>query len=326
MYDPARDAWRVIGTPEIAPRVGASAVWAGDEAIVWGGIDQPPPGCHDGALDWNPYAACDGVTFHPAWADQRGQWYEIPPGPLSIRSGHAAVWAGDVMVIWGGIDGSGRALADGAVFDPQIHWLSEPLAPTERAESNRFWEPLLPAECPGSPQWRSLRAMIAETDLIVRGRAISAENALDARYDLNRSVITFEISEVLKGEPRSRTAGTVDLISYDGGRDAWRLKSNLPDGEHLLFLMYLPNVESDPTEDDLYSYYLSSYRSVIRELDGRVSLLFGQSGTDYLAVLDDMPFDKAVDSVRDAISSAGAGAGGSTRADEQDVHQPLFAC
>ncbi len=305
MYDPKRDDWRLIDTPEIAPRVDATAVWSGREAIVWGGVDQPPPGCHEGARDNNPYAACDGITFTPAAADRRGQWYQIPPGPLSVRTDHSAVWAGDVMVIWGGIDRDERALGDGAVYDPQISWLTGALAPTERAESDRFWEGLIPMHCPFPTwDWNTLKGMAADAEVIVRGRAVAIDGRFDRKYNQHTAVITFEISELLKGQPTSRVDGTVDLLSYDGDGDSWGLKSNLPDGEHLLFLMNVGGVEgADATEEERHSYFLPSYQTVLRELDGRIVLFGGQGASAFLDELDGRLFDDVVNEVRDLTST-----------------------
>ncbi len=307
-YDPRRETWRLIDTPEIAPRVDATAVWTGREAIVWGGVDQPPPGCHEGARDDSPYAACDGITFTPAAANRLGQWYEIPPGPLSVRTGHSAVWAGDVMVIWGGIDRDEQALADGAVYDPQIYWLSGPLAPTDLTESNRFWEWLIPMQCPFPRwDWNTLKGMATDAEVIVRGRAIAIKGRFDRKYNQSTAVITFEITELLKGHPMSRVDGTVDLLSYEGDGDSWSLKSNLPGGEHLLFLMNVGGVEgADATEDERYSYFLPSYQTVLRELDGRLSLfdVQDQGPGIFLNALDGRPFEDVVDEIRDIVSGA----------------------
>lgn len=335
MYDPKRDGWRLIDIPEIAPRVDATAVWTGREAIVWGGVDRPPPGCHEGARDNNPYAACDGITFTPAAANRRGQWYQIPPGPLSVRAGHSAVWAGDVMVIWGGIDRNEQALADGAVYDPQIHWLNRPLAPTELAESDRFWEWLIPMHCPGPRwNWNSLRGMAADAQVIVRGQAITVEGRFDRKYNQHVAVITFEIVELLKGQPMSRVEKTVDLLSYDGDGNSWRLRSNLPDGEHLLFLMNVGDVEgADATEDERYSYFLPSYQTVLREIDGRVVLFDAQTATEFLERLDGRPFEEVVGDVRGLVSlkaplarATGIGSAGLARPMEDRVPRILYAC
>lgn len=309
LYNPRADGWRLIDSPQIPPRVGATAVWTGSTAIVWGGVNQPPPGCRDGALEDNPYAACEGATFDPQADGRRGQWFEQLPGPLSARSGHTATWAGDVMVIWGGIDEDERPLADGAVYDPQLYWLSAPLAPTERAESDRFWEWLIPPHCPFPTwHWDSLEAITADVDIVVRARAIRVENRNDDRYDQNVAVITFAVDEVLKGQPISRVDGTVDMVSYDAGGDQWRLRSNMPDGEHLLFLMNLSDVESDSRQDDRYSYFLPSYQAVLRGIDGLVVLFSEQDieSNTFPHELGGRPFDDVVDEIREIVSHAAA--------------------
>jgi N-acetylneuraminic acid mutarotase len=302
MYNPRADSWRLVDSPQIPPRIGATAIWTGSVALVWGGVTQPPPGCRAGALEDNPYAACDGVTFDPQADGRRGQWLEQPPGPLSERSGHSATWAGDVMVIWGGMGEDERPLADGAVYDPQIYWLSAPLAPTERAESDRFWEGLIPEQCPFPRRdWNSLDSMTAELEVVVRARAIGVRSRYDGRYDMNVAVVTFAIDELLKGKPMSHTEGTVDLVFYGG--DQYRLGANMPDGEYLLLLMNLADVEGDGRPDDRSSYFLPSYQTVLRELDGRVSLFDVQDqGPVFLDELDGRVFDDVVDEIREIVS------------------------
>lgn len=309
LYSPKTDGWRPIDAAPIAPRHGATAVSTGRAAIIWGGVDQPPPRCVDGVLEDNPYAACDGVQFDPHADQHRGQWFQLHPGPLSPRSGHTATWARGVMVIWGGLGADGRPLADGAVYAERIQWLSEPLAPTERAESDEFWESLIPMHCP-FPEWywESLEAMTADVELVVSARVVGVQNRYDRRYKSNVAVITFAIDEVVKGEPMSRVDGTVDLISYGGEPDHWHLKANVPDGKHLLFLMNSGEAEAEsgrqPTDDDRNSYFLPNHQAVIRELDGLVSLFEEQDdGPDNFPYqLHDRPFDEVVNEVREMVS------------------------
>lgn len=61
-----------------------------------------------------------GVTpAEPAWGRPRpGVWRTMPQAPMTPRIAHAMVWAGGVVVVWGGVDATGHRLTDGGVFDP----------------------------------------------------------------------------------------------------------------------------------------------------------------------------------------------------------------
>ncbi len=47
-----------------------------------------------------------------------GEWRAMAPSPLSPRFDYSAVWTGDELVVWGGIDPQGNALSSGAAYDP----------------------------------------------------------------------------------------------------------------------------------------------------------------------------------------------------------------
>lgn len=49
---------------------------------------------------------------------QPGLWRFMPDAPLTPRVGHAMVWAGDAVFVWGGFDVVGLPLTDGGLFDP----------------------------------------------------------------------------------------------------------------------------------------------------------------------------------------------------------------
>ena len=87
-----------LDTPE--PRYGHSAVWTGSEMVVWGGAVMP------GGPVVN-----SGGRYDPATDSWTSTSVVGAPSP---RSGHAAVWTGSLMVVWGG----GGGLATGARYDP----------------------------------------------------------------------------------------------------------------------------------------------------------------------------------------------------------------
>jgi hypothetical protein len=72
----------------LAPRLGTSVVWTGEEMIVWGGCDAEP--CR--------IRFADGAAFDP----DTGDWRMIAESPLDGLSYHSAGWTGTEMLIVGG--------------------------------------------------------------------------------------------------------------------------------------------------------------------------------------------------------------------------------
>jgi N-acetylneuraminic acid mutarotase len=95
-YNPATDIWTPMATANApAGRDGHTAVWTGAEMIVWGGYDD------DLGIFYNT-----GGRYNPttnAW-----QATNLTGAP-SARSNHSAVWAGNEMIVWGGITGGGTS-------------------------------------------------------------------------------------------------------------------------------------------------------------------------------------------------------------------------
>ncbi|MBI5517296.1 MAG: hypothetical protein HY909_26220 [Deltaproteobacteria bacterium] len=173
----------VRSAPRQGPRQGQTAVWTGDQVLLWGGTDA------DGRLlaegwrydprrdSWAPLATAntpDPRTDHQAvWTGEemvlfggrgaRGELLAAPAayvpledrwrtvevlGAPSPRVSHMAVWTARGMVVWGGSDGR-NTLADGAVYDP---W------------SDR-WIPL--AEAPAREARRDARAVWTGTEVLI---------------------------------------------------------------------------------------------------------------------------------------------------------------
>jgi hypothetical protein len=89
-YNPSTDSW-VATNLNNAPsrRDSHTAVWTGDEMIVWGGVwlTSPP-------IDFNTGGRYDPST--DSWT---------ATGTMNVphaRDSHTAVWTGDKMIIWGG--------------------------------------------------------------------------------------------------------------------------------------------------------------------------------------------------------------------------------
>jgi N-acetylneuraminic acid mutarotase len=89
-YDPASDTWTAMAPAPLAPRAYHSAVWTGSQMIVWGGYN-----VHIGQL----YG--DGARYSPA----SNSWTPVAAaGAPDARTYHTAVWTGDEMIVWGGVN------------------------------------------------------------------------------------------------------------------------------------------------------------------------------------------------------------------------------
>jgi N-acetylneuraminic acid mutarotase len=126
VYDPASDRWTPTSLPAPTERLDHSAVWTGNEMIVWGGTD-------DGE---SPLG--NGARYDPA----TDRWSETSsmraPGP---RSKHTAVWTGNEMIVWGGFLEREDYLNDGARYDPATDaWTKISGAPLrKRAFNTEIW-------------------------------------------------------------------------------------------------------------------------------------------------------------------------------------------
>lgn len=113
-YDPALNQWTLLPA-EGAPRgrYKHTAVWTGEEMLVWGGttvtFTGEPPKQGNSSFQ-------DGARFSPA----TGRWSPISthhaPGE---RSSHLAAWSGSEMIVWGGGNSKSECLNTGARYDPK---------------------------------------------------------------------------------------------------------------------------------------------------------------------------------------------------------------
>lgn len=105
-WDPGSGEWRVLPpAPGGSRPIDSTAVWTGDEMILWGGI-----GLSDGA------AGPTGIAYSPS-ADS---WRVTADAPGPARRGHAAVWTGTEMVVFGGAvePDDAAAASDALLYDP----------------------------------------------------------------------------------------------------------------------------------------------------------------------------------------------------------------
>ncbi|HYS05151.1 MAG TPA: MopE-related protein [Candidatus Dormibacteraeota bacterium] len=114
LYDPVHDAWTqtttTVGAPD--PRIQHSAVWAGDRMIIWGGLAQTSP------------TSFQYVNTGGAYDPSTDRWSSVSTtGAPSARTGHVAVWTGNLMVVWGGDLAQSLYPNRGGRYDPLTdHW------------------------------------------------------------------------------------------------------------------------------------------------------------------------------------------------------------
>ncbi|MBN2381738.1 hypothetical protein JXQ70_02550 [bacterium] len=124
-YNPMTDAWTTISTKN-APSIREcnTAIWSGDEMIIWGGMDPcylNTGGKYDVGTDsWQALSMINAPT---------------------IRYHHTAVWTGTEMIIWGGIGPLVQSNMLG-IYDPLDNlWLQviEPTTVDERYYHSAIW-------------------------------------------------------------------------------------------------------------------------------------------------------------------------------------------
>lgn len=137
-FDPASDSWSTMSaTNAPTPRWNASVVWTGTEMIVWGGDDGyvtasgaryrpatdtwiplPPaplaPRSYQAAawtgsqlVVWGGYNVYIGQMYGDGarWDSTANSWLPVTSaGAPNARFYHTAVWTGDEMVVWGGLN------------------------------------------------------------------------------------------------------------------------------------------------------------------------------------------------------------------------------
>jgi hypothetical protein len=120
--------WQEIAPAPIVRRTGHSAVWTGDEVLVWGGV-RTDPRPHSPEIR----VLGDGAAYRA----RRDTWRRLPRAPIAPRHGHTAVWTGREMIVWGGSPGG-----PGAAFDPRTStWRVLPAGPLDDVgDANAAWD------------------------------------------------------------------------------------------------------------------------------------------------------------------------------------------
>jgi N-acetylneuraminic acid mutarotase len=129
-YNPSTDSWTATSiTNAPTARYLHTAVWTGSEMIVWGGTDSIPnhPPLHTGGR-YNP--------ANDSWMPT--SLMNVPLG----RVAHTAVWTGNEMIVWGGVDETFNDTNTGGRYNPSTDdWTATSLAdaPSARDSHTAVW-------------------------------------------------------------------------------------------------------------------------------------------------------------------------------------------
>jgi hypothetical protein len=211
-YDPVRDVWSALPEVPEAVRSGWRPVWTGSAVLVEGAVGLAPAQLHR----WDPDAgAAEALADHPDPAGARAQqvwtgreliqlqeksgspgdptpvrvwaldpeqdrWSALPDVEPDATRDLGMVWAGEVLVLWGGSrwpDGFSGGIAptrsNGFAFDP-----TAPAVPV--AEVAPDWDVEVAAEVEGIP----LRVHVGEAEPLTIGGEARVEVAVEAERDV----------------------------------------------------------------------------------------------------------------------------------------------
>ena len=128
-YNPGTDSWTATSLTDVpGARREHTAVWTGSEMIVWGGWDFA--GTH---------SLRTGARYNPStnnWTPTTTS--NAPPD----RAFHTAVWTGDEMIVWGGVNNMGGSLNSGGRYNPGMNsWTATSMvnAPSARYAQTAVW-------------------------------------------------------------------------------------------------------------------------------------------------------------------------------------------
>lgn len=132
-YRPATGAWRRLPPAPLPPMQGPEGVWTGRELVIAGGFRAELLG----VIGRSPY-----TTTSAAYAPATGTWRRLPRVPRP-RVHPAAVWAGDRVLLLGGLRGglvTSPVLRTVVSYRPALGaWRPETPAPAGRFSAGWAW-------------------------------------------------------------------------------------------------------------------------------------------------------------------------------------------
>jgi len=188
-------------------------------------------------------------------------------------------------------------------------------APRDEQSAETFWTAVTPNGEYGF-EYDTPASIVKDVDLIVLGRIAGVYTG-----DIHTTEKTwpsiwarFEIDDVLKGNPVSRTPGFVDVMLTSS--PAWSFaSSNVPDEQVVVFLMNeeanRARVGEAPTEPELehYEYWRPDEQAVVRNIGGKVGVIDAERmridyGSDVfpMTVLGD-DFDATVSAIKKVVAA-----------------------
>ncbi|NND03189.1 MAG: hypothetical protein HKN91_10415, partial [Acidimicrobiia bacterium] len=215
--------WNVLPASDFDGRLGAAVVWTGEQLIVWGG--EVPNGSARPDAGWpvtNTGGAYDPVT---------NTWFSIPSGPLSARSGAAAVWTGSEMLVLGGQAGSAaynpatrlwrELAAEGLPIEKATVWTGTEVIVVSGSGWGRAYDP-------ATDRWRDL----PETPLEQRAVVPTGPKPLISTVWTGEEMIVWGGWVRATGERAAQGFTIVwgrDGAAYDPATDQWRSLPEPPD-------------------------------------------------------------------------------------------------
>lgn len=221
-----------IGAP--AARTQHSAVWTdgslfgqpkgaqfANSMIVWGGMTTINAGSDKGEV----------TNTGGAYSMDTGKWLPIShAGAPTGRVGHAAVWTGSKMIVWGGRDGDNRMDLTGGVWD----------AETDTWELISYPYEATLGGVPAQGQLVQTVTMISETEVLIFGNLAHEKGGDEANANIVGAIYNFaEKDPAKRWTPVLKSAGALvktgghtatfvgkGKVFIFGGTDESRKKTN----------------------------------------------------------------------------------------------------
>ncbi|MFK7828091.1 MAG: Kelch repeat-containing protein [Oligoflexales bacterium] len=192
-------------------RIFHSAVWSGEQLLVWGGII--------GGL--SPGYSSSGGGYNPTM----NQWITISTNNQpSERFGHCAVWTGSRMFIWGG-ENAGGLRSDGYLYDPGTNSWS--VVSSTDAPSARLWH-----NCTLYSEKIYLWGGVSgdDSDILGSGAIYDPSNdswkSMSATGSLPYAESMFGTSFVAGSQILYYSAVNTQISAYDPSNDIWQSLSD----------------------------------------------------------------------------------------------------